>query len=123
MEPSLRRAGVWDEEWARARFHRDFDPTHTWGIEVDGELIGCVALRADGSGFWLEHFLITPMRQGRGIGSQVLRAVLDSCDDREVHLTTLEDSPVIRMYEKFGFVRRRTEDEVVVYMSRSAVPG
>jgi len=119
MRPSLERLNVWDEAWARARFLRDFDPSCAWGISVGNELIGCIALRPDGNEFWLEHFLVLPPHQGRGIGTQALTAVLDHAGGRTVRLNVLQRSEARAMYERFGF-QLDHEDSMIASMTRPA---
>jgi GNAT superfamily N-acetyltransferase len=119
MRPSLERLNVWDEAWARARFLRDFDPSCAWGISVGSELVGCIALRPDGDEFWLEHFLLLPPHQGRGIGTQALTAVLDHAGGRAVRLNVLQRSEARALYERFGF-QLDHEDSMIAFMTRPA---
>lgn len=121
MRPTLERLGVWDEKWARARFLRDFDPSFAWGISVEGELIGCIALRPDGDEFWLEHFLLLPAHQRRGIGAQVLTAILDRAEGQTVRLNVLQRSEALGLYLRFGF-QIEHEDSMGVFMVRLADP-
>ena len=122
MRPSLERLGVWDKEWARARFLRDFDPSCAWGISVDGELIGCIALRPDGDEFWLEHFLLLPAHQGRRVGAQALTAILDWAKGKAVRLNVLQRSEARGLYVRFGF-QLDHEDSIGVFMVRPANPN
>lgn len=48
MRPSLERLGRYDDTRVRQRFLDAFDPTCAWGLELDGRLVGCVALRPEG---------------------------------------------------------------------------
>jgi len=87
---------------------------------VDGEIAGCVALRPADDVYWLEHFLLVPELQGKGIGSAVLSSLLER-PDREGALTrlnVLQGSAARRLYERHGFVLE-SEDEVDVYMVRT----
>ncbi|ELP66934.1 acetyltransferase, GNAT family [Streptomyces turgidiscabies Car8] len=123
MRADLERLGRYDEHRVRQRFRDAFDPAHTWAIEVGGEFAGCVALRpaedARGHVHWLEHFYLDPRLQGRGIGSGVLRDLLERSDGdgTPVRLNVLQGSPARRLYERHGFVTE-TEDAVDVFMVR-----
>ncbi|MGD0033558.1 GNAT family N-acetyltransferase [Paenibacillus illinoisensis] len=114
----LTRLGRFDEVKVRERFRNTFDPEYTWIIEVEGELVGCVALKPKLEEMLLEHFYIHPDYQGRRIGSQVLNMLLkrDEVRGRRVTLNVLQGSPARRLYERFGFVLD-SEDEVDVFMS------
>ncbi|WP_245774722.1 GNAT family N-acetyltransferase [Nonomuraea wenchangensis] len=128
MRADLERLGRYDEHRVRQRLRDGFLPAHTWMIELDGVFAGSVALRPAGgsegdgrSGYWLEHFYLDPRAQGRGIGSAVLRELLERCDreDAVVRLNVLQGSPARRLYERHGFTFER-EDAVDVYLVRPA---
>lgn len=114
----LHRLGRYDEVKVRERFRNTFDPVHTWIIEVEGELVGCVALKPKLEEMLLEHFYIHPDYQGQQIGTQVLDMLLkrDDVRGKRVILNVLQGSPARRVYERFGFVLD-SEDEVDVFMS------
>jgi GNAT superfamily N-acetyltransferase len=78
-----------------------------------------VALRRAEDAHWLEHFYLAPHLQGSGIGSDVLRELLDRCDRGgvPVRLDVLQGSPARRLYERHGFTLE-TEDPVDVFLVR-----
>ncbi len=119
LRPDLERLGRYDARRVRERLRDAFDPAHTWVIEEGGAFAGCVALRPAGDGHWLEHFYLDPALHGGGIGSGVLRTLLERCD-REgavVRLDVLRGSPARRLYERHGFTVE-TEGPVDVFMVR-----
>ncbi|MEW2401602.1 GNAT family N-acetyltransferase [Streptomyces sp. NPDC046862] len=124
MRPDLERLGRYDEQRVRQRLRDGFDPSHTRVIEVDGTFAGCVALRPAEDAHWLEHFYLAPRLQGSGIGSGVLRELLERCDGEgvPVRLNVLQGSPARRLYERHGFVLE-TEDPVDVFMLRKPAPS
>lgn len=121
LRPDLERLGRYDEQRVRQRLRDGFTPAHTWVIEVDGALAGCVALRPGEDAYWLEHFYLDPDAQGEGIGSAVLSRLLGRCDrdGAVVRLNVLQGSPARRLYERHGFTVE-TEDAVDVFMVRTA---
>ncbi|MFF5477203.1 GNAT family N-acetyltransferase [Streptomyces sp. NPDC012935] len=134
LRADLERLGRYDERRVRQRLRDGFDPAHTWVIEAGDAFAGCVALRPAEDRRrpqrwqerWLEHFYLVPQLQGRGIGSDVLRELLERCD-REgvlVRLNVLQGSPARRLYERHGFTVG-TEDAVDVFMVRepNRAPG
>ncbi|MCH8627428.1 GNAT family N-acetyltransferase [Arsenicicoccus piscis] len=122
MRPSLERLGRYDDTRVRQRFLDAFDPTCAWGMERDGRLIGCVALRPEGDEYWLEHFLLLPEHQGQGIGSQVLAIMLQRAGGATVRLDVLQRSEARALYDRFGFEVDH-EDPVDVFMVRAAAVG
>lgn len=120
LRADLERLGRYDEQRVRQRLRDGFDPACTWVIEVGGAFSGCVALRPAEDAHWLEHFYLAPHLQGEGIGSAVLRQLLDRCDRRgvRVRLNVLQGSPARRLYERHGF-SVETEDPVDIFMLRN----
>ncbi|MFF6781327.1 GNAT family N-acetyltransferase [Streptomyces sp. NPDC012510] len=123
MRPDLERLGRYDPHRVRQRFRDGFDPSHTWIIEVGGGFAGCVALRPAPEAHWLEHFYLAPQLQGTGIGTAVLRHLLDRSEEPglPIRLNVLQGSPARRLYERHGF-RPETEDPVDVFMVRDPGP-
>lgn len=119
MKSDLQRLGRYDEHRVRQRLRDGFAPAHTWVIETDGALAGCVTLRPSKDEYWLEHFYLAPSLQGRGVGSAVLGTVLERCDQDEalVRLNVLRGSRAQRLYERHGF-KVESEDAVDVFMVR-----
>ena len=119
MRADLERLGRFDAQRVRQRLRDGFDPGHTWVIEAGGEFAGCVALRPAEDSHWLEHFYLVPRLQGGGIGSGVLRTLLERCDRSGVlvRLNVLQGSPARRLYERHGFTVE-TQDPVDVFMVR-----
>lgn len=119
LKGDLSRLGRYDPVRVRQRFLDAFDPEQTRIIVVDGQDCGSVAVRSESDARWIEHFYLTTQLQGRGIGGQVLGAVLNEVDSRPVKLNVLQGSPARRLYERHGFVLDN-EDEVDVWMTRAA---
>jgi GNAT superfamily N-acetyltransferase len=119
LRADLERLGRYDEQRVRQRLRNEFAPAHTWVLEVDGAFAGCVSLRSAEGGHWLEHFYLAPRLQGGGIGTAVLRKLLEQCDrdGTLVRLNVLQGSPARRLYERHGFTLE-TEDPVDVFMVR-----
>ena len=120
LRDDLERLGRYDEWRVRQRLRDGFVAAHTWVIDVGGAFAGCVALRPADDSYWLEHFYLAPHLHGRGIGTAVLKRLLDQCDrdGSVVRLNVLQGSPARRLYERHGF-RLETEDAVDVFMVRS----
>ncbi|MES4888725.1 GNAT family N-acetyltransferase [Streptomyces sp. NPDC096012] len=119
MRADLERLGRYDEHRVRQRLRDSFSTQHTSIIMIDGELVGCVTVRPTEDRQWLEHFYLAPHRQGRGLGSAVLRTVLERTDEQgmTVGLSVLQGSATRRLYERHGFVLE-AQDPIDVFMVR-----
>ncbi|MEU5481563.1 GNAT family N-acetyltransferase [Streptomyces mirabilis] len=124
MRPDLERLGRFDERRVRRRLRESFSPGHTSVVIVDGDFAGCVTLRLAEDGLWLEHFYLVPDLQGRGLGSAVLRALLDrtDTDGLPVRLNVLQGSAARRLYERHGFTVE-VQDPIDVFMVRRPGAG
>ncbi|MFI6685791.1 GNAT family N-acetyltransferase [Streptomyces sp. NPDC050485] len=122
MRPDLERLGRFDEHRVRQRLRDVFSPRHTSVIVADGAFAGSVTLRPTEDGQWLEHFYLAPGHQGRGLGSAVLRTLLDRTDAHgvPVRLIALQGSAARRLYERHGFTVE-AQDPIDIYMVR--LPG
>lgn len=70
-------------------------------------------------GHWLEHFYLAPGVQGRGLGSAVLRSLLQrtDADGVPVRMIVLQGSAAQRLYERHGFTVE-AEDPIDVRLVR-----
>ncbi|GGT36496.1 N-acetyltransferase [Streptomyces kurssanovii] len=119
MRADLERLGRYDEHRVRQRLRDSFSTRHTSVIMIDVELAGCVTVRPAEGRQWLEHFYLAPRHQGRGLGSAVLRTLLDRTDAHgmTVALNVLQGSAARRLYERHGFVVE-AQDPIDVFMAR-----
>ncbi|MGW1752415.1 GNAT family N-acetyltransferase [Streptomyces sp. NPDC002092] len=119
MRADLERLGRYDEHRVRQRLRDSFSTQHTSIIMTDRELAGCLTVRPAEGRLWLEHFYLAPHWQGRGLGSAVLRTVLERTDRQGVTmaLNVLQGSAARRLYERHGFVVE-AEDPIDVFMVR-----
>ena len=120
MRPDLERLGRFDEHRVRQRLRDGFSARHTSVILAGGAFAGSVAMRPAADGHWLEHFYLDPGVQGRGLGSAILRNLLDRTDAEGlvVRLNVLRGSAARRLYERHGFTVE-VQDPVDVFMVRA----
>ncbi|WP_091102913.1 GNAT family N-acetyltransferase [Nonomuraea pusilla] len=124
LRADLERVGRYDAHRVRQRLRDSFSPLHTSVIMTGGELAGCVTVRPAEGGRLLEHFYLAPRHQGRGLGSAVLRTLMERADEQRaaVRLQVLQGSAARRLYERHGFVVE-SEDPVDVFMVRPPRDG
>ncbi|SNS35055.1 Acetyltransferase (GNAT) family protein [Streptosporangium subroseum] len=124
MRADLERLGRFDEHRVRQRLRNSFSTQHTSIIMVDHEFAGCVTVRPADGGQLLEHFYLAPHHQGRGLGSAVLRAILERADAQGmiVRLNVLQGSAARRLYERHGFVVE-AQDPIDLFLVRAPGAG
>ncbi|MET9321291.1 GNAT family N-acetyltransferase [Streptomyces sp. NPDC003038] len=122
LRADLERLGRYDELGVRRRLRDSFSVEHSSVLVVGGQVVGCFTVRPDQGGLLLEHFYLAAEYQGQGIGSGVLRGVLERADAQgmTVRLNVLRGSAAQGLYERYGFVVE-VQDEVDVFMVRAAV--
>lgn len=119
LRADLERLGRYDAVRVRERMRTSFVPAWSRIVVVDGIDVGSITARPDGAERWIEHFYLSPNVQGQGIGSRVLRKVLDESHDGDTRLNVLQGSAARRLYERFGFIVD-DEDNVDVFMTLRA---
>jgi GNAT superfamily N-acetyltransferase len=75
-----------------------------WVAELDGRIVGMIALSLDGGHAQLEDFFVDPAAQGGGIGRRLMDELLRVC--RASGATALEvdaDPNAEGIYERLGF--------------------
>src|SRR5918994_3886148 len=96
----------------RRRRIEDLDPNvHELVAEIDGRVVGTAGLiafqgRMNHAGE-IAHIMVHDEFQGRGIGRQLLEALLDIADNYlglvRVELLVYPDNEAVRLYESLGF--------------------
>jgi ribosomal protein S18 acetylase RimI-like enzyme len=86
-------------------------------ITLDGADVGWVQSMLDGDALFLGQLFVTPAFQGRGIGTAIVRILIDDAerDKRPVTLGVVKSNPALRLYERLGF-RTTHEDDRKFYM-------
>jgi ribosomal protein S18 acetylase RimI-like enzyme len=112
MKPSLEAIGRFDEGRARRRILDAFDPDVTQEIWVGEERVGFLVVRRLEDHWYLDHLYITAAHQGAGLGSAVLRELIQKGKVAKlpVRLGALKLSPSNRFYASHGFHLEREEE-------------
>jgi ribosomal protein S18 acetylase RimI-like enzyme len=107
----------WVEADQEAQFASLWRPNDTRIIVLDGEEIGWVEFRAAEDEVFLKQLYITPAHQRRGIGSHVMRLLLEKQRGtaKSMALFVLKNNPALRFYERHGFgIVRETRTTLVM---------
>lgn len=97
----------WNEEVQRNLFDKFIDTVKddTYIIQLNGENIGFYngETLKDGS-YEIGNICVIPEYQDRGIGTQVLKDIMELHKEQDLHIQYFEQNPVGKLYEKLGFI-------------------
>jgi ribosomal protein S18 acetylase RimI-like enzyme len=108
---------AWVDHEQEAQFASLWRPDDTWIITLNGQEIGWVEFRQTGDETFLKQLYVAPLHQRRGIGSQVMRLLLEEQREtaKSMALFVLKNNPTYRFYERHGFkVVRETHTTLVM---------
>jgi GNAT superfamily N-acetyltransferase len=105
MRPYVEKTWGWDEQWQAQYFRDRFDPATREIIEGDGVPIGCISVERREHCIFFAVIEIAPDHQSRGIGTELIRDLLNEADGRgvPVELQVVKVNPARRLYERLGF--------------------
>ena len=105
MKPYVEKTWGWDEQWQAQYFRDRFDPATRELIEGDGVTIGCISVERREHCIFLAVIEIAPDHQSRGIGTELIRDLLNEADGRgvPVELQVLKVNPALHFYGWLGF--------------------
>jgi ribosomal protein S18 acetylase RimI-like enzyme len=85
----------------------------------DGEQAGRLLICSNGEAAVLVDISLMPEYRNRGIGGELIRAMLKQCDEKRTpaKLQVLKTNPARRLYERLGF-RETSVDDMYVQMQR-----
>ena len=86
-------------------------------IEQDHEPIGRMIVQREGGTWRLLDISLLPEHRGRGIGGELLRALIEQCRDSGavLQLQVLNTNPAQRLYTRLGFIKTG-EDQIYTQM-------
>jgi GNAT superfamily N-acetyltransferase len=103
--PYIRALWGWDEDKQREFHLRDWREKRPDIIMLNDEAIGTMYAREEDGAIQVRQFFILPEHQNRGIGTELIRRVLDHADalGMVTKVSHLEGSRVKALYERLGF--------------------
>jgi len=112
----------WDENVQRDFHAKDWQRRKPDIITYDGRPIGTIAISDGEDCVEIGQFFIWPDYQNKGIGTHLLKNILDKADEsgKNVTLRFLKNNPVKSLYIRNGFRVVHT-DEILYFMERK--PG
>ena len=118
MRGIIERLFGWDEKREEKNFARFFKLDEVRIITADGQDVGWIQEQISEGSINLGSFYVAPAMQGRGIGTRVLRMLLEGAakESKVMTLAVVKINPARQFYEKRGF-RTTHEDEHKFYMT------
>jgi ribosomal protein S18 acetylase RimI-like enzyme len=106
MREVIEKTWGWDEEWQRKDFDRRFADYFASVIESDGRRIGGLLLEPSQDFIYIHEIQVLPEWQGQGIGTAVVRQIIEQAANRgaSVTLSVVPANPRAKqLYERLGF--------------------
>lgn len=107
-----------DEELTR---HREvFDRKKLTMISLRGTIVGFVNVSSSKHEVLISHFCIEPDQQGSGLGSYVLKCVINEAarERKSIKLDILKKNKALKLYKRFGFKVSPEKHEHLFFMER-----
>jgi GNAT superfamily N-acetyltransferase len=113
--------GQWDEAWQSQYFHQHFNPGACQIIVFQEHDIGAICVERRPTDLFLSNIEVLPAYQAQGIGTQLIRALMDEAHKRGVPLSlrVLRVNPARKLYERLGFV---ISGETATHYLMSTIP-
>ncbi len=112
----------WDENLQREFYAQDWEKLKPSVILYRHKPIGTICISTVDESLHIERFYILPEYQNKGIGSYLLKQLLEKADKENspTKLCVLKINPAISLYRRHGY-EIIAEDETMYYMERQ--PG
>jgi len=96
------------EKWSAAMFWNELAHRHFYLVALDGsEVVGYAGLAVTGDEAWVQNIAVKRTAQRRGIGREMLEALLAEAARKGIKKTMLEvavdNAPAQRLYATYGF--------------------
>lgn len=92
----------WDG-WLDSEFRKGFVVENIQIIRVRDKAVGYFSHVTNKDSLYIDNIQLAPEFQGQGIGTKLLTDFLTQNQHTLIRLTTFEDNPAKRLYEKLGF--------------------
>ena len=89
--------------WVPAKFRKGFVIENVAIVIIAGKRAGYLSLRIEPTSLFIDNIQLSPTWQGRGIGTRLLKRLMADHSRVSIRLTTFEDNPAKRLYERLGF--------------------
>jgi N-acetylglutamate synthase-like GNAT family acetyltransferase len=102
--------------------HEIADGVHFWGAERDGCLLGVMGLQDKGEVMLIRHAYVQPSAQGQGVGTRLLRHVVELTSKPILVGTWAAAAWAIAFYRRRGFVLVPQQDKDALLRQYWSIP-
>ncbi|NSY32915.1 N-acetyltransferase [Pseudoalteromonas sp. JC28] len=103
----------------KARVLYEYSSSHL--IYINEKCVGLAKFKQREHDYYLFQLQIEPQQQGKGLGAQVIKSLIENHSTLPWVLTVLKANPAKRLYEKLGFVQF-ADDEYEFHFRREPNP-
>lgn len=90
--------------WNAAEFRKGFAAGNISMVIIAGKRAGFLSVVKEPTALYIDNIQLSSAWQSRGIGTALLKRLLAEHSEVSIRLTTFEDNPAKRLYERMGFV-------------------
>jgi ribosomal protein S18 acetylase RimI-like enzyme len=126
MRDVIEQTWGWDDAWQRAEFDRRFTQLRVSVIEVGARSVGSLWLEQRPDSLYVHELQVAPTHQGGGIGTAVVRLVIEEGAGLALPITlsVVPANPRARdLYERLGFRVTRVEPPFIRMRHDARLPG
>lgn len=119
--------GTWDEVAQKEYFKKfiEFYKNNTYLIKTDEKVIGFYNDEfLENGDYEVGNICIIPEYQGKGIGTKILKDILEKYKDKNIHIQYFKQNPVGKLYERLGFIpngENNTHYQMVKYPEKKII--
>jgi ribosomal protein S18 acetylase RimI-like enzyme len=106
LRPYIEATWGWNEKWQEEYFAAKFDPANRQIIQVNGRDVGVFVVEERQDEMYLGLIELLPEYQNKGIGTAIVRGLVDAAGNRGLPLTLhvlKANAPAQRLYRRLGF--------------------
>jgi ribosomal protein S18 acetylase RimI-like enzyme len=82
-------------------------------VVVNGKRFGYLSVRNNNDNVYIENIQISPSLQGCGIGTDILRGLINKHKNYSIRLVTFSDNPARHLYKRLGFIITDRDGETI----------
>lgn len=118
MRPYVEPLWGWDEKFQMERYKRLWKPDRIKIIQLSDSDIGYLETDYVDMNLKIVNLFVTPTFRGKGIGSQVIKGLIESnkTEIDQITLNVLNNNPAKSLYERLGFSFLEQNDKTLTYV-------
>jgi ribosomal protein S18 acetylase RimI-like enzyme len=90
--------------WVPTEFRKGFVVENISMVIIAGKRAGYLCVMKEPTFIYIDNIQLSHIWQSQGIGTKLLKSLLSNHSRVSIRLTTFEDNPAKRLYERMGFV-------------------